>query len=102
MTTWQTTSHLPNDEPNEHNQTAYARAQLMAGASPDARYIYDVVYEKDEACFVLTLLEINEEWGFVEQQYRLYPKTRDALLQSIAHFETEPDKVLNQLNIQAA
>lgn len=100
MTHWHTISHLPEDEPNAQNQAAYAQTQLLAGASPDARYIYDVIWAANEACFVLTLMEVNAEWGFVEQEYRLYPTTRQALLQAINEYQTAPDKVLTELSFR--
>lgn len=43
--TWHITSRLPDEEPNEANFAAYSQPQLMAGASPDARYLFDAVYD---------------------------------------------------------
>lgn len=87
---WHTTSQLPDDEPNSSNAMQYETAQLMSGASADGQFIYDVVYAQAEQCFVLTLMQINDEWGFIEQQRRLYPVSRAALLRDIAAFETDP------------
>ena len=39
MNTWHITSRLPSDEPNAANFAAYSQPQLIAGASPDARYL---------------------------------------------------------------
>ena len=90
MTTWRITSQLPPDEPNEANFAAYSQPQLMAGASPDGRYIFDVVYDHNSPCFVLTLLEINDLLGFVENETRLYPTSRAELLRLIADFQAAP------------
>ena len=90
MTTWHITSQLPPDEPNEANFAAYSQPQLMAGASPDGRYIFDVVYDHNSPCFVLTLLEINDLLGFVENETRRYPTSREQLLRMIADFQAAP------------
>ena len=90
MTTWRITSQLPPDEPNEANFAAYSQPQLMAGASPDRRYIFDVVYDHNSPCFVLTLLEINDLLGFVENETRRYPTSREQLLRMIADFQAAP------------
>lgn len=95
MTDWQTVSHLPDAEPQADNLAAYRRPQLMAGASSNGQFIYDVVYAEQEHCFVLTLMEIDEQWGFVAQQVRLYPQTRGELLQYIQKFEQQPATSLN-------
>ena len=73
MNTWHITSRLPDEEPNAANFAAYSQPQLIAGASPDARYLFDAVYDHNAQCFVLTLLDVNETFGFVENETRLYP-----------------------------
>lgn len=100
MTTWQTISRLPETEPNEYNLAQYTHEQLMAGSSPDARFIYDVVYALTEQCFVLTCMEVNSEWGYLENEVRLYPTTRQELLAAIEQFQTNPEQALH--NFQAA
>ena len=88
--TWRITSRLPPDEPSAANFAAYSQPQLMAGASPDGRYIFDVVYDHNSPCFVLTLLEINDLLGFVENETRQYPTSREQLLRMIADFQAAP------------
>ncbi|MDO4433073.1 MAG: hypothetical protein Q4B82_00635 [Alysiella sp.] len=92
-TIWQTTNRLPENEPNTDNANDYAQSQLLAGASDDGRYVYDVVYLIEQKCFVLTMMDINAEWGFIEHEKRLHLLTRAALLQSIALFQAAPQRV---------
>lgn len=87
---WQTVCRLPESEPNASNQADYQSAQLMAGASNDGEFVYDAVYAAPKQCFVLTLMHINSEWGFIEQETVLYPPTRQALLAAIDEFEQNP------------
>lgn len=102
MTTpaWQHTSHLPEHEPDETNHTQYAHPQLIAGASADGQFIYDAVYVFSEQTFVLTLMQIDEVWGFVAQEARLNCTTRTALLHAIENFQAAPLAYLQ--HIQAA
>ena len=88
--TWRITSRLPPDEPSAANFAAYSQPQLIAGASPDGRYIFDAVYDHNSPCFVLTLLDVNETFGFVEHETRLYPTSRAELLRLIADFHAAP------------
>lgn len=90
MTTWHITSQLLPDEPSAANFAAYSQPQLIAGASPDGRYIFDAVYDHNAPCFVLTLLDVNETFGFVEHETRLYPTSRAELLRLIADFHAAP------------
>ena len=90
MNTWHIASRLPSDEPNAANFAAYSQPQLIAGASPDARYLFDAVYDHNAHCFVLTLLNVNETLGFVENETRLYPTSRAELLRLIADFQAAP------------
>ena len=90
MNTWRITSRLPDEEPNAANFAAYSQPQLIAGASPDARYLFDAVYDHNAQCFVLTLLDVNETFGFVENETRLYPTSRAELLRLIADFQAAP------------
>ena len=75
---------------NAANFAAYSQPQLIAGASPDARYLFDAVYDHNAQCFVLTLLDVNETFGFVENETRLYPTSRAELLRLIADFQAAP------------
>ena len=90
MNTWRITSRLPDEEPNAASFAAYSQPQLIAGASPDARYLFDAVYDHNAQCFVLTLLEVDETLGFVENETRLYPTSRADLLRWIADFQAAP------------
>ena len=88
--TWHITSRLPPDEPSAANFAAYSQPQLIVGASPDGRYIFDAVYDHNTPCFVLTLLDVNETFGFVEHETRLYPPSCAELLRLIADFQAAP------------
>ena len=81
MMIWTRQQHLPDEEPNKHNADAYAAPQLLAGASEDGQYIYDAV---------------NTEWGFIEQERRCKPATRQALLAETALLEHDPEHWLAQ------
>lgn len=48
------------------------------------------VYDHNAQCFVLTLLDVNETFGFVENETRLYPTSRAELLRWIADFQAAP------------
>ena len=87
---WHTESHLPADEPCADNLADYRHPQLMRGASADARFIFDAVYAPERAGFVLTLMQINDEWGFIEHELRLHPHSRAELLQQIERFCRAP------------
>lgn len=89
-TEWQTVCRLPEEAPSDHNRAAYAAPQLLAGSSPDARFIYDAVYVAAEGCFVLTLMQINDEWGFIEHEQRAYYTDRHSLLAAVAAFQAAP------------
>lgn len=92
---WTRQNYLPDDEPQIHNATAYAVPQLIAGASDDGQWIYDAIYDAQAACFVLTALHINQEWGFIENERRCILSTRTALLTEIAALEHNPAAWLN-------
>ena len=89
---WQTKNTLPDAEPNPQNRTQYAEPQLLAGASEDGKFAYDAVWMEIEECFALTFLWLNDEFGFVEDERRLYPTTRAELLQNVADFEANPQE----------
>lgn len=91
-TAWQTENRLPEQEPNPDNQAAYAAPQLLCGSSPDARFIYDAVYAAAEGCFVLTLMHINDEFGFIENEQRRYFADRSQLLNAVAEFQAAPEQ----------
>lgn len=96
MMIWTRQQHLPDEEPNKHNADAYAAPQLLAGASEDGQYIYDAVYVASAGCFLLTALKLNTEWGFIEQERRCKPVTRQALLAETALLEHDPEHWLAQ------
>ncbi|MBQ9602047.1 MAG: hypothetical protein IJR46_08610 [Neisseriaceae bacterium] len=87
---WNIVSKLPENEPNDSNFADYAHEQLIAGASDDGRYLFDVIYVLSEECFVLTLMELNAELAFMENQLIMYPTSREELLQLIHEFKTDP------------
>ncbi|ULJ61215.1 hypothetical protein [Wielerella bovis] len=91
MMKWTSNHRLPASEPNENNRVEYAHPQLLSGASDDGRFIYDAIWAETEAVFVLTVMWINEEFGFVEDTVRLYPKNRAELLQQVAAFQAAPE-----------
>ncbi|MDK4688180.1 hypothetical protein [Kingella negevensis] len=88
---WTITNRLPENEPDETNRAEYAHPQLMGGASDDGRFVFDVVWAEMEECFVLTFLWVNDEFGFLEDQIREYPKTRTDLLARVAEFQAAPE-----------
>lgn len=92
---WQTKNCLPLDEPNDYNCSDYAHPQLLSGVSDDGRYLYDVVWAEMQEYFVLTLLCLNTEWGFIENERYLYPDTRAELLCLVAQFEQNPSSLLD-------
>ena len=98
---WNVKSCLPEDEPNGQNMSAYRQPQLVGGASADAQFVFDAVYAETESCFVLTLLKVNDEWGFVEGEKRLYPQSRMRLLAEIAAFQAAPDAAFAMENEDA-
>lgn len=93
---WDTVCHLPDTEPDDSNADTYARPDLFSGASPDARFIFDAVYLPAECRFLLTLMEINEEWGFVEHESVCRPATRAELLRLAAAFQAAPEQMLHR------
>lgn len=92
---WQITSVLPEGEPDDAGLEAYAAPQLIAGATEDGRFVFDAVYAAEWQQFVLTLMEVNGEWGFVEKEKRLYPQSRRELLAAVADFQAAPEAVLS-------
>lgn len=88
--TWHTTDRLPKAEPDDTNQAAYCAPQLLAGASADGRFIFDAVYDAAAPRFVLTLMEINTAFGFIEHEKRLYPASRAELLAAVSAFQAAP------------
>lgn len=82
---------MPADAPSADNQAAYTLPQLLCGHSADARFVYDAVYLTDKKQFVLTLMEINEEFGFIEHEAVRRFACREALLAAVAAFQAAPE-----------
>ncbi|QMT30863.1 hypothetical protein [Alysiella filiformis] len=88
---WQTDFRLPE------NPTSPPKGTLASGASPDAQFIFDAIYAHSERVYVLTTMQVNDEWGFIEHEKRQYFATLPDLQAAIAdfmnapttHFETE-------------
>lgn len=95
MNNWHIESSLPDSEPNLSNLHIYFSPTLISGASPDANFIFDAVYAVEKECFVLTMMKINNEWGFIEHQAYRYPATRSELLEEIRRFQEDPEAVWN-------
>ena len=88
--TWHIQSILPNQEPNLKNMNAYLQANLIHGSSPDAQFIFDAIYDIDLEGFVLTLMQVDNEMGFIEKEKRLLLKTRAELLETIENYQINP------------
>lgn len=88
--TWTIQSALPNQEPNLKNMNAYLQNNLIHGSSPDAEFIFDAIYNIDLEGFVLTLMHVDNEMGFIEKEKRLVLKTRAELLQAIESYQKHP------------
>lgn len=88
---WTLYSKLPENEPSADNWAQYAHEQLIAGASDNSSYVFDAIYVATEEHFVLTLIQLNPQFAYVEKQIIQYPKTRAELLSIIETFKTQPD-----------
>lgn len=88
---WQTVNRMPADAPSADNQAAYTVPQLLCGSSADARFVYDAVYLADEKQFVLTLMAVNEAFGFIEHEAVRRFACREALLTAVAAFQAAPE-----------
>lgn len=88
--TWTIQSALPNQEPNLKNMNAYLQNNLIHGSSPDAEFIFDAIYNIDLEGFVLTLMQVDNEMGFIEKEKRLVLKTRAELLEAIESYQKHP------------
>ncbi|WP_314342653.1 hypothetical protein [Simonsiella muelleri] len=88
--TWHIQSILPNQEPNLKNMNAYLQTNLIHGSSPDAQFIFDAIYSIDLEGFVLTLMQVDNEMGFIEKEKRLLLKTRAELLEAIENYQINP------------
>ena len=88
--TWHIPSILPNQEPNLKNMNAYLQTNLIHGSSPDAQFIFDAIYSIDLEGFVLTLMQVDNEMGFIEKEKRLLLKTRAELLEAIENYQINP------------
>lgn len=90
---WIRTNHLPDEEPNESNRKAYSYPQLLSGLSEDGQFLYDAIWIEVDEQFVLALLHINQEFGFIENEYYVYPQTRADLLEQVADFEQNANTI---------
>lgn len=88
--TWNIQSALPNQEPNLKNMNAYLQTNLLHGSSPDAQFIFDAIYNIDLEGFVLTLMQVDNEMGFIEKEKRLILKSRAELLAAVAEYQQHP------------
>lgn len=84
---WTIQSKLPECECTPNDFAQFSSAQLISGATEDARFIFDVIFSLEKQCFVLTAMEINEEWGFIEHEKRLYLSTLAELWHHIQDFQ---------------
>lgn len=94
--TWHINSNLPKEEPNQSNQAEYCSSQLLAGASDDGTYIFDAVYLTKQNQFILTIMIINEKFGFIEDEKNIYLNTRQELIQKVAEFKHNPIKLFSK------
>lgn len=85
QTTWQCTFRQP-----ENPDQSTWRGTLASGASPDAQFIFDAIYAPERNTFVLTLLQVNDELGFIENEQRLYFATWQDLRTAIDDFIQSP------------
>lgn len=83
--TWQCVFRQPE---NAHQSTWHGT--LASGSSPDAQFIFDAIYAPERDTFVLTLLQINDELGFVENEKRLYLANWQDLRATIDDFIQSP------------
>lgn len=88
--TWLIESALPHQEPNLKNMNAYLRNNLLHGSSPDAQFIFDAIYSIDEEGFILTLIQVDNEMGFIEKEKKLILKSRNELLQAVHQYQQQP------------
>lgn len=82
---WQCTFRQPENPDSDTWQ-----GTLASGASSDAQFIFDVIYAPEHHVFVLTLMQINDEWGFIENERRLYVATWQDLHHKIDDFMLSP------------
>lgn len=93
---WKIQSFLPKQEPNLNNLNAYLMNPLISGSSEDAQFVFDALYSIEKECFILTLMNVDNELGFIEHETRLYPQTRAELVNLIEQFKTEPMKLFTE------
>lgn len=90
MNTWKINSFLPDSEPDLNNLQNYLTHDLISGASPDAQFIFDAIYSIERQSFVLTLMQVDNELGHIENEALRYPNTRQELLHQIELFQENP------------
>ena len=97
---WRSYNHLPADAPCP-NAAAWQRADLFGGASEDGRYLYDALCRPDGR-LLLTLIAVDQEWGFIECERHLEFAEPAAMLAQAAAFEAAPRQVLDELAAETA
>lgn len=93
MDNWHITSFLPEQEPCLNNLNTYLSPSLISGSSNDARFVFDAVYRVEDERFVLTLMQVDDEFGIIEHEVRLHPTSRAELLAQIERFCHAPQHV---------
>lgn len=97
---WRSYNHLPAGAPCP-NAAAWQRADLFGGASEDGRYLYDALCRPDGR-LLLTLIAVDQEWGFIECERHLEFADPAAMLAQAAAFEAAPRQVLDTLSAETA
>ena len=97
---WCSYNHLPASAPCP-NAAAWQRADLFGGASEDGRYLYDAVC-LPAGRLLLTLIAVDQEWGFIECERHLEFADPAAMLAQAAAFEATPRQVLDELAAETA
>lgn len=76
-------------QPENPNKSTW-NGTLASGSSPNAQFIFDAIYDWQHDTFVLTLLQINNELGFIENEKRLYLNNWHDLRMAIEQFMQSP------------
>ena len=97
---WRSYNHLPAGAPCP-NAATWQRADLFGGASEDGRYLYDALCRPDGR-LLLTLIAVDQEWGFIECERHLEFAEPAAMLAQAAGFEAAPRQVLDELAAETA
>ena len=92
---WRSYNHLPAGAPCPNAAT------WQRGASEDGRYLYDALCHPDGR-LLLTLIAVDQEWGFIECERHLEFAEPAAMLAQAAAFEAAPRQVLDELAAETA